>query len=533
MSKIRPKHVLGGLIGEGWARSVGSYSRSMEMRVADGTQPSVPFINVFDVKTNNLLIFSMNFIYIVVTGAIFLYMKRRSKGFRLRWLLCVYDALNVVLAAYISLQALKYKLGHSGLLLCNPISIDAEGYNIARVFVLFYMQKYLEFFDTWFFLLRKSSRQVTFLHLFHHSSITIVVGSILPFDYNGDMYLPIMLNSANHMLVYLHYLLATLGLNSWWAPYITSLQLAQFIIIFGQSLLSYRVGPTCGSPDFAKILIIVYMGSMVALFGNFFLQRYILRRPYTALDLCGVVKSPAPMGGLIVSAQHCGIATLNAQGSCIVLLPPEFPDPVWAESSSPRNKQQGFGHVNHDGSNNTSSDDSHLTPCPYAPFTVAYHLTPIGCAMPNLFVATELTKFKTSVWQSLLVASSSSSSSSSSAAAALKTGNNVDRTTTTTSSSRGANTTGKVKASNVSRKVSIDPSSVDPRGDSLQHDSIRSRSAESKSKDLMEQEMAILRSYWAATNVDEQLHGGRPVKVRKLLSFHIKVTNERNHVKLT
>ena len=491
------KHVLGGAVGEAWARSVGSYSRSIEMykiRVADGTQPSFPLINVFDVKTNNLLIWTMNFIYIFVTAAIFLYMKRRSKGFRLRWLLCVYDALNVVLAAYISLQTLKYKLGHSGLLLCNPISIDAEGYNIARVFVLFYMQKYLEFFDTWFFLLRKSSRQVTFLHLFHHSSITVVVGSILPFDYNGDMYLPIMLNSANHMLVYLHYLLATLGLNSWWAPYITSLQLAQFIIIFGQSLLSYRVGPTCGSPDFAKILIIVYMGSMVALFGNFFLQRYIFRRPYTALDLCGVVKSPAPMGGLIVSAQHCGIATLNAQGSCIVLLPPEFPDPVWAESSSSHNKRQNFDQMHHESStNNASKDDSHPTPCPYAPFTVAYHLTPIGCAMPNLYVATELTKFKTSVWQSLLVSSSS----------------------TPSSGGGGMNATGKVKTSNVSRKVSIDPSSVHRRGDSPSHDSIRNRSADSKSKDLMEQEMAILRSYWAATSVEVPLHAGRPAKVRK------------------
>ena len=145
MSKIRPKHVLGGLVSEAWARSVGSYGRSIEMyklRVADGTQPSFPFINVFDVKTNNVLIWTMNFIYIVVTAVIFLYMKRRTKGFRLRWLLCVYDALNVVLAAYISLQTLKYKLGHSGLLLCNPISIDGEGYNIARVFVLFYFQKY-------------------------------------------------------------------------------------------------------------------------------------------------------------------------------------------------------------------------------------------------------------------------------------------------------------------------------------------------------------------------------------------------------
>jgi elongation of very long chain fatty acids protein 4 len=113
---------------------------------------------------------------------------------------------------------------------------------------------------------------VTFLHLFHHSSITVVVGSILPFDYNADMYLPILLNSANHTLLYLHYLLATLGLKSWWAPYITSMQLAQFCIIFFQSLVSYLVGPQCGSPDFAKVLMIVYMGSMIALFVNFFLQ---------------------------------------------------------------------------------------------------------------------------------------------------------------------------------------------------------------------------------------------------------------------
>ena len=244
------------------------------------------------------------------------------------------------------------------------------------------------------------------------------------------------------------------------------------------------------------------MGSMVALFGNFFLQRYIFRRPYTALDLCGVVKSPAPMGGLIVSAQHCGIATLNAQGSCIVLLPPEFPDPLWAESSSPRNKRQGFGQMNHDSTNNASSDDSNPTPCPYAPFTVAYHLTPIGCAMPNLYVATELTKFKTSVWQSLLDSSSTTSNTSST----QRNGNNVDRTTSSSSSSGGMTASGKVKASNVTRKVSIDPSS----------DNIRSRSAESKSKDLMEQEMAILRSYWAATSVEDQLHAGRPVKVRKL-----------------
>ena len=67
------------------------------------------------------------------------------------------------------------------MLICNPISNEVEALAILPVFIMFYLQKFFEFFDTWFFVLRKSARQVSFLHLFHHSSITIVVGFILPF----------------------------------------------------------------------------------------------------------------------------------------------------------------------------------------------------------------------------------------------------------------------------------------------------------------------------------------------------------------
>jgi hypothetical protein len=36
-------------------------------------------------------------------------------------------------------------------------------------------------------------------------------------------------------------------------------------------------GPDCGSPDFVKALLIIYMGSLLLLFGVFFTQRYILK----------------------------------------------------------------------------------------------------------------------------------------------------------------------------------------------------------------------------------------------------------------
>lgn len=52
-------------------------------------------------------------------------------------------------------------------------------------------------------------------------------------DFNGDMYLPIMLNSIVHVLVYLHYVLAALGRHSWWSPYLASLQLTQFVVSAG------------------------------------------------------------------------------------------------------------------------------------------------------------------------------------------------------------------------------------------------------------------------------------------------------------
>ncbi|CAM9315700.1 unnamed protein product [Choristocarpus tenellus] len=44
------------------------------------------------------------------------------------------------------------------------------------------------------------------------------------------MYLPIMLNSLVHVLVYLHYVFTALGMNSWWGPYLAGLQLTQFVV---------------------------------------------------------------------------------------------------------------------------------------------------------------------------------------------------------------------------------------------------------------------------------------------------------------
>jgi len=63
----------------------------------------------------------------------------------------------------------------------------------------------------------------------------------MQYDYFGDMFLPLFLNSFIHVLMYSHYLVTSFGIKGWWSKYLTSMQLIQFILIASQSGISmYR-----------------------------------------------------------------------------------------------------------------------------------------------------------------------------------------------------------------------------------------------------------------------------------------------------
>jgi len=246
---------------------------SYEQRVEAGTQPDLPFVNAKSLLIGNALYFGITFV-------LYLIMSRKKTPFGLKPLIAVYNAICVFLAGYVVYGIIRYKLKHPGNFACNPVDLSEDGKYLAWIIWVFLAQKFWEFADTWFFILRKSFRQVTFLHLFHHSSITFVIGSIVVYDHNGNMYLPVALNAFVHVLMYSHYLVTVLGMKSWWRHYLTSLQLIQFMIITTQSIVAYIQGPSCGL-DFEKALLTVYMGSMLILFGNFFVRQYIVKEPPT------------------------------------------------------------------------------------------------------------------------------------------------------------------------------------------------------------------------------------------------------------
>ncbi|CAM9899489.1 unnamed protein product, partial [Ectocarpus sp. 12 AP-2014] len=111
--------------------------------------------------------------------------QRRKEPVRLRALMLGYNTINVCISLFVACSLLFFKVtsrgfnggggdgsvvspgggGGVGGFVCNPLRTDLQGQMVARVFAVFYLQKYLELVDTFLFLLRRSFRQVSLVDI--------------------------------------------------------------------------------------------------------------------------------------------------------------------------------------------------------------------------------------------------------------------------------------------------------------------------------------------------------------------------------
>ena len=185
---------------------------------------NLPFIDAKSVLIGNAFYFC----------TIFLLMKfmQNRERFNPKRFMILYNFTCVCLATYCFVGVLRYYFLKGNPLFCSNVDFfDADARAIVRVYYVFYLQKYWEFIDTFLFILRKSYRQVTFLHVYHHSSITVMVSLFIHFYPAGDNCVPVLLNSFVHMLMYSHYLCSIMGIKCWWRSLLTLLQLVQFVLI--------------------------------------------------------------------------------------------------------------------------------------------------------------------------------------------------------------------------------------------------------------------------------------------------------------
>ncbi|KAF9568388.1 fatty acid elongase, partial [Agrocybe pediades] len=151
-------------------------------------------------------------------------------------------------------------------------------------YMINYSFKYIELLDTVFLALKKKPLQ--FLHVFHHSATALLCYTQL----NGKTSISwsvITLNLAVHVIMYYYYYATAGGAKFWWKKYLTSMQIAQFIIdicvvYFGTyERMAFNYFPdtlpyygNCAGSEKAALFGCGLLTSYLGLFINFYFKTY-------------------------------------------------------------------------------------------------------------------------------------------------------------------------------------------------------------------------------------------------------------------
>ena len=189
-------------------------------------------------------------------------------------MMVLYNASQVVLCGYMVNQAVIGAAERGFEVVCNEHNLNPSNRRVMNVLYVFYLSKVLDFADTVFMVVKGNWRQVSFLHVYHHSSIFMVYWLILNAGYDGDIYFTIVLNGFIHFVMYGYYLATTLSIA---VPVvlkklITNMQLIQFSCMLIQG--SYLLIKDCPYPRNMTWIYMFYITSMFLLFSNFKKKTY-------------------------------------------------------------------------------------------------------------------------------------------------------------------------------------------------------------------------------------------------------------------
>eukprot|EP00608_Synchroma_pusillum_P008956 CAMPEP_0198419560 /NCGR_PEP_ID=MMETSP1452-20131203/290_1 /TAXON_ID=1181717 /ORGANISM="Synchroma pusillum, Strain CCMP3072" /LENGTH=261 /DNA_ID=CAMNT_0044139693 /DNA_START=8 /DNA_END=793 /DNA_ORIENTATION=- len=138
-------------------------------------------------------------------------------------LLSVAMAVGVTVAAY----ERSLREGSAEWIVCEHPDTKLEG-PVAFWLWVFYVSKTYEFLDTGIQMLRGRVPRHFTLHVFHHAVVQNT--TYLWAKYPTSLSVPGMLaNSSVHVIMYSYYYLASIGRTPWWKPYVTYVQVIQFL----------------------------------------------------------------------------------------------------------------------------------------------------------------------------------------------------------------------------------------------------------------------------------------------------------------
>ncbi|KAJ3109860.1 hypothetical protein HDU97_000090 [Phlyctochytrium planicorne] len=200
--------------------------------------------------------------------------------FNAKTLAMVHNVFMVSLSGYMMVGILVEAIKSNYVVWGNPVD-ETNGWPVgmAKMVWLFYVSKIFEFTDTVIMILKKNNRQISFLHVYHHSSIFVIWWVVCYVAPGGESYFSAILNSFIHVVMYGYYFLSSMGVSavSFVKKYITLMQMTQFCCMMAQAtflLVHPNPFPKGATPYPRHIatLLFWYMWTMLGLFGNFFIR---------------------------------------------------------------------------------------------------------------------------------------------------------------------------------------------------------------------------------------------------------------------
>lgn len=222
----------------------------------------VEYVPVY-IKFINLTSFPIFICYLLLIPLSRVWVKMVPK-FEFKWTLVIYNIICVIISLICTVVGFKEFLS-----LPNTLELVVVENLLKKAFFLYWMSKLFELLDTVFMILKHNIRQISFLHIFHHSSMVL----LSDYAYNVSPWAPIsvvvFLNSFVHIWMYLYYAISVVKqVDPSWKRHITHLQLIQFFIGIVFSIPGYLYHGFC-------IYSLLYPASMIILFSNYYYAAFI------------------------------------------------------------------------------------------------------------------------------------------------------------------------------------------------------------------------------------------------------------------
>ncbi|XP_017021498.1 very long chain fatty acid elongase 7 isoform X1 [Drosophila kikkawai] len=209
-------------------------------------------------------------------------LMENRKPFELRKVLIVYNALQVVFSAWLFYESCLGGWLNGYNFRCEPVdySYSPKAIRTAEGCWWYYFSKFTEFFDTFFFVMRKRYDQVSTLHVIHHGIMPVSVWWGVKFTPGGHSTFFGFLNTFVHIIMYAYYMLAAMGPKVqrylWWKKYLTVLQMIQFVLVMVHSFQLFFKND-CNYPIGFAYFIGAHAVMFYFLFSNFYKRAYVKR----------------------------------------------------------------------------------------------------------------------------------------------------------------------------------------------------------------------------------------------------------------